>query len=235
MEIGPYLAMTASEFAGAEQLPPKTAWMACQFSPYSTSLTNLPPALPPGSLLMLTDRQPPADHDPARAAAQLRQAVERFDCAGVLLDFQRPVNDETMAMAEYLVTSLPCPVGVSEHYAAGLACPVFLSPCPHHTPLAEHLAPWAGRAVWLDLAVDAETITLTNEGCSILPLPLGEIPTGGFGDERLHCHYRTETGERFARFTLWRTREDLEGLAREAEDLGVKALVGLWSEWQEGK
>ena len=230
MEIGPYLAMTAAEFAGPEDFPAKSAWMACHFSPYSTGLTNLPPALPPGSLLILNDRVPLWDHDPGRIAAQMGQTVKSLDCAGVLLDFQRPVTDEAMAMAEYLVSSLPCPVGVSESYGANLDCPVFLSPCPHHTPLAEHLAPWTGRAVWLDLAVDGETITLTKDGCVILPLPLGEIPEGGFGDESLHCHYRTETGDDFARFTLWRTREDLQALAREAEELGVKALVGLWQE-----
>lgn len=231
MEIGPYLAMTASEFAGLEDFPGKKAWMACHFSPWGTGLTNLPPALSPGSLLILSDQFPPAGHDPPRVAAQLRQTVEKLGCAGVLLDFQRPVTDGLRAMAEYLVSSLPCPVGVSDGYAETLDCPVFLSPCPHHTPLAEHLAPWADREVWLDLAVDGSTITLTKDGSTIYPLPLGEIPEGGFMDERLHCHYRTETGDDFARFTLWRTRADLEGLAREAEELGVKALVGLWQEW----
>ena len=231
MEIGPYLAMTGAEFAAAGQLPPKTAWMACHFSPYNTGLANLPPALPAGSLLILNDRVPLWGHDPARVAAQLKQAVDTMDCAGLLLDFQRPDHAEATTMAEFLVSALPCPVAVSEHYAAGLDCPVFLSPCPHHTHLKEHISPWAGREVWLDLAVDGSTITLTKDGCSMFSLPLGELPEGGFCDAPLHCHYRTETGDDFARFILWRTQEDMQALAREAEELGVKTLVGLWQEW----
>ena len=57
----------------------------------------------------------------------------------------------------------------------------------------------------------------------------------GFADEQLHCHYRAETGDDFARFILWRTREDLHDLAQEAERLGIKALVGLWQEWKGSK
>ena len=51
MAIRPFLAMTAAEIRGTETLPPKTAWMACHFSPYSTGLSNLPKALPPGSMI----------------------------------------------------------------------------------------------------------------------------------------------------------------------------------------
>ena len=47
MAIRPFLAMTAAEIRGTETLPPKTAWMACHFSPYSTGLSNLPKDLPP--------------------------------------------------------------------------------------------------------------------------------------------------------------------------------------------
>lgn len=225
-----YLAMTASEFAAVSPLPEKTGWMACHFSPYGTGLSNLPPALPPASLLILNDRIPICGHDPERIEAQLHQAVKTLDCAGVLLDFQAPGNVNLQQMAAHLTAALPCPVAVSDGYAAELDCPVFLSPCPHHTPLAEHMAPWQDKELWLDLAVDAETITLTKEGAVILPLPLGEIPEGGHWDKTLHCHYRTETGADFARFTLWRTKEDLDALAQEAEELGIRTLVGLWQE-----
>lgn len=225
-----YLAMTAAEFAAAAQLPPKAAWMACHFSPYGTGLTNLPSTLPPGSLLILNDRIPICGHDPQRIAQQLRQAAETLRCAGVLLDFQCPEQTALAALAAHLTSVLPCPVAVSDGYAKELDCPVFLSPCPHHTPLQEHIEAWQSRELWLDLAADAETITLTKEGAVILPLPLGEMPGEGHRDEGLHCHYRTETGEDFARFTLWRTREDLDSLAKEAEELGIRTLVGLYQE-----
>ena len=225
-----YLAMTASEFAAAAQLPEKPGWMACHFSPYGTGLSNLPAALPPGSLLILNDRISICGHDPQRISGQLRQALDAMDGAGILLDFQKSGVKELANLAAHLVSSLPCPVAVSEGYAVGLNCPVFLSPCPHHMSLAKHIAPWQDREIWLDLAVDAETITLTKEGAVILPLPLGELPEGGHCDEGLHCHYSIETTASSARFTLWRTKEDLEALAEEAAGLGIKTLVGLYQE-----
>lgn len=231
METLRYLAMTAAEFAAADPLPPKIGWMACHFSPYGTGLSNLPASLPPESLLILNDRVPLCGHDPQRIAAQLQQAVETLSCSTVLLDFQRRDDPQLQKLAAFLTASLSCPAAVSDAYADKLTCPVFLSPCPHHTPLAEHIAPWQGRELWLDLAADAETITLTKDGSDILPLPLGEIPEGGHWDEGLHCHYFTQTGDDFARFTLWRTREDLEALAKEAEELGIGTLVGLYQEF----
>ena len=230
MAVKRYLAMTAAEFAAAEELPAGIAWMACHFSPYGTGLSNLPSSLPAGSLLILNDRIPFRGHDPARIASQLHQAVEAMDCAGILLDFQKPDIEALAELSEHLVTALPCPVAVSDSYGENLNGPVFLSPCPHHTHLQEHIAPWQGRELWLDWAGDAETITLTRDGSAIFPVPLGEFPQGGHRDEQLHCHYSIENGLDSARFTLWRTRDDLEELAREAEELGIQTLVGLYQE-----
>jgi len=230
MATHPYLAMTAAEFAAARPLPEKIAWMACHFSPYGTGLSNLPPALPEGSLLILNDRIPICDHDSIRIADQLAQTANVLNCSGILLDFQKPEDPALCDLAAHLIDSLSCPVAVSEEYAHGCDCPVFLSPCPHHTPLQEHIEAWNGRELWLDLAVDAETITLTKKGAVILPLPLGETSENGHWDKGLHCHYSIESGADFARFTLWRTREDLEALAQEAERLGIHTLVGLYQE-----
>jgi len=232
MKIRRYLAMTAAEIASFPLPQEVCAWMACHFSPYGTGLSNLPPALPRGALLILNDRIPICGHDPERIAAQLRQTVEALSCSGVLLDFQQE-HPELLPLAEYLTTVLPCPAAVSDRYATKLDCPVFLSPCPHHASLAEHLFPWAGREIWLDLAVDAEVLTLTGTGATIIPLPLGELPTDGHQEEGLHCHYSIETEADVARFTLWRTREDLDALAQEAENLGVTALIGLYQEWKD--
>lgn len=227
-----YLAMTASEFATEQALPPNVAWMACHFSPYGTGLSNLPLSLPPGSLLILNDRIPICGHDAARIADQLAQAVETLGCRGILLDFQQPDSNELALLAAHLTASLPCTVAVSHGYAQELDCPVFLPPCPHHTSLQDHIAVWSNRELWLDLAVDAETITLTKNGAAILPLPLGVLPEGGHWDNKLHCHYSIENTPDSSRFTLWRTREDLENLAQEAEELGIKTLVGLFQEFR---
>ena len=230
MATGRYLAMTASEFAGAAHLPQNIGWMACHFSPYGTGLTNLPRFLPPNSLLILNDRIPIGNHDRIQISDQLQQAVETLGCCGILLDIQQTDVDALQDLACHLTSALPCPVAVPPNYGSELSCPIFLPPCPHHTPLKEYIEPWQSREIWLDLAVDAESITLTKDGSMIFPLPLGEIPEGGHQDDRLFCHYSAESGPDFARFTLWRTPEDLEKLAQEAESLGLTMLIGLYQE-----
>lgn len=228
MAIQPFLAMTAGEFMAGAPLPPKIAWMACHFSPYTTGLSNVPDILPPGSLLILNDRTPICGHDPRSVAFQLKDCVEVCGCQGVLLDFQRPGIDETSALVKYLTEVLPCPTAVSEGYAKELTCPVFLPPLPHHVALPDYLAPWEGREIWLEVATDAETITITEDGAAIAPC--SGIVSGKHRDERLFCHYTTEVSDTAAAFTLHRTREDLERLLAEAEKLGVTTAVGLYQE-----
>ncbi|MBQ2928260.1 MAG: hypothetical protein IJD98_06785 [Oscillospiraceae bacterium] len=230
MAIATFLAMTAAEMAGNEIFPQHTAWMACHFSSYGTGLTNLPESLPPDSLLILNDRTPIRGHAPQCIAEQLRRCLDNLKCQGLLLDFQQPGSEECTALARYLCESLPCPVAVSEGYAADLNCAVFLPPAPPSEPLAEHLAPWKGRAVWLELALDAQYISLTEQGASIFPLSHPDLTRQGFADESLHCHYHIRLEEDAAEFTLWRTREDLAHLIKEAETLGVTAAVGLYQE-----
>ena len=46
------------------------------FFPYSTGLSNLPKALPPGSMVILDDITPIHGHDAEAIAAQLRPLVE---------------------------------------------------------------------------------------------------------------------------------------------------------------
>ena len=121
-------------------------------------------------------------------------------------------------------------MGVLETYARELECPVFLPPPPPHVPLQEYLAPWQGREIWLEAALDGEVITVTEKGSVSSPLPPAEIPENSLEDPALHCHYRSKTFDDRIDFTLWRTRDDLTNLLREAESLGVTLAVGLWQE-----
>ncbi len=230
MAIRRFLAMTAAEIRSTPALPEKIGWMACQFSPWSQGLSNLPGALPPDSLLILNDFTPMDGHNPSVVASQLEQCTELLKCHGILLDFQRPFAREPAELAAFLAEVLPCPVAVSESYARELGCPVFLPPVPHHVPLGEYLAPWEGREIWLDMAPDGETITLTESGAAIAPLPPEEIPRQGQKDAMLHCHYQIALPENAAKFTLWRTKADLDKLTKEAEKLGVTTVVGLYQE-----
>ena len=231
MDIVHYLAMTAAEIGANPPLPPKIAWMACHFSPYSAGLSNCPRQLPPGSLLILNDFSPIHGHSPETAANQLRSWVEDFQCSGVLLDFQRPGNTETAALTEYLEGSLPCPVAVSHLYADSLSCPVFLPPVPVQTPAAEYLSPWQGREIWLETALDAVKITLTEKGASFAPLPRADSEKNDFRDEKLHCRYRISLSEDRAEFLLYRVKEDLASLLGDAGKHGVTTAVGLYQEW----
>ncbi len=227
MALPLYLALTAAEMAG--NLPSdRMAYMACHFSPGGPGLSNLPPELPPGAILILDDSTPIDGHDPDLILKLLAEQVERHRCESVLLDFQRTGIEGQQELASFLAKSLPCPLGVSEQYAQGLPCPVFLSPLPPDKPLAEYLKPWQGRDIWLEAALDGITLTLTEQGCTASPL-FG-FPENGRSNDKLHCHYTIETDRQSAIFQLWRTREDLDTLLKDAEIDGITKVIGLWQE-----
>ena len=219
-----YLALTAAEFTACSHFPANPAWMACHFSPYGTGLCNLPPNLPEEAMVILNDRIPPAGHDPAYILDQLAQ----INCGSVLLDFQREGNAETAALARAIVETEKRSVGVTPLYCQDLNCPVFVPPVPPDVTLETHLAPWQGRELWLEVAMDSLCYTVTEQGSA--PGPLARIPERGLNDDHLFCHYRIETFSDRAEFALWRTREDLDGLLDAAASQGVTKAVGLWQE-----
>lgn len=218
-----FLAQTASEFRWELPADAKRAWMACHFSPYATGLSNLPERLTEGGMVILNDFIPVADHDPDRIAAQLREVVQMHRCSRVLLDFERPGESRTAEIAKAIVEALPCPVGVSESYANGLPCPVFLPPLPLHMPLTDYIEPWKGRPVWLELMPDYATYTITEKGCQ---KATGEI-TGPFPhfDEQACCRYRIEVLEDAIRFTICRGAKELALLRKRDE---IDCFVGLY-------
>lgn len=228
MAIPHYLAMTAAEMETASPLPKRAAWMACHFSPYSTGLANLPEQLPEGSLLILNDRTPIHKHDPERIAEELKTVLERFHCCGLLLDFQNPGSGETAVLARYLAETLPCPLGISREYRVDKAA-VFLSDVPPTVPLEEYLKPWQGQPVWLETALEGQTITLTKNGAAFEANTVSDyLPA--HADAALHCHYHIRQEENALIFHTWRTPEDLKKLLTAAEALGVTLGVGLYQE-----
>ena len=230
MSIHCYLAMTAAEFYSAEELPPHIAWMACHFSSYGTGLSNFPPPLPPGSMLIVNDRTPLHGHDPQQITDELSALAERIPDCRILLDFQRPDCREAEVLASTLPTQLSCPVGVSDRYAKDLSCPIFLPPPSLHIPLQDYLAPWAQREIWLEAATAQETLTVTQQGCQTDSQLLSNTPDGRFTEERLHCQYSTQIRKDSVIFTLRRDREQLDALLKEAEKLGVTTAIGLYQQ-----
>lgn len=228
MENRCYLAMTAAEFQNCSSIPAHSAWLSCHFSPYTKGLSNVPGQLPPGAMVILDDANPVYGHDPEAVRAQLDAAVKKNQCSCVLLDFQKPGNEETAAMAAYLGNKLSCPVGISHLYANEMNCAVLLPPIPPDVPLAEYIQPWAGREIWLELAMDVMGCRITKNGA--VAFQPTSIPSKCLTDTSLCCHYATEIYDDYIDFTLWRTAEDLTLLMEQAEKCGISQFVGLWQE-----
>ena len=226
MGITQYLAMTEQELSAGPP-PPCLAYLGCCFS--ESGLAGLPQSLPPGALLILDDRIPPGDRPIPEIGEMLGNVLTRSSCRGLLLDFERPGIAPQKALAAFLARHLPCPVAAPPEYAPENG-PLFLPPVPVDCTVEDHLAPWQGREIWLELALDGETITLTPSGAITAPLPPAAQLLGGHRDEKLHCHYQIHTDADSARFTLFHTPEDLDALLTEGEALGVTRAVGLYQE-----
>ena len=222
-----FLAVTAKELETIR--PKRTAYMACHFSPGGSGLSNMPQSLPKGSILLLDDSMPVQGHDPNAVAAQLNELVDRFSLQAVLLDFQRPPTQELQEMVSAILENCRCKAAVTPAYAKeGFA--VFLPPPPPSKALADHLKPWSERGIFLELAAEDLEITVTKAGSRFSYIPAASsLP---LADDRLHCHYGVTVFPGKAVFTLSRSREDLAALAKEAEELGVIATIGLYQELQ---
>ena len=220
-----FLAVTARELEAVR--PKRTAYMACHFSAGGSGLSNMPHTLPEGSILLLDDSMPVQGHDPQIVAQQLSELVDRFSLQAVLLDFQRPPTAESQKTAAFILENCKCTAAVTPAYAKE-GFPVFLPPPPVNKSLKEYLKPW--NKVFLELASEGLEITVTKEGSRFYYLsPTSSLP---LTDKRLHCHYGVTVFPGKAVFTLSRSREDLAELAREADELGVLATIGLYQELQ---
>ncbi len=223
-----YLAKTPSEFADSPSGPFQPAWMSCHFSPAGTGLSNLPDRLPQGTMLILDDLIPINQHDPGQIAKELKDIIERFACDSLLLDFQRADSAAVQALVRHLLTSIPCPIGVTPNIASDSTCAVFLPPLPPHLLPDNFFSPWNGREIWLDVSPAGESVTVTGNGIICTPRENVQTP---FAAENLYCHYRTEILSETVRFTFQRTQADLEHLLQAVPAWGVTRTVGLWQEF----
>lgn len=218
--------MTAAEFLHCSPLPEKIAWMACHFSPYGTGLTNCPQQLPPKSLLILNDRTPICGHDPVLVAQQLCYIAMKLDCAGILLDLQRPGVEDAFAITQSICATAPCPVAVSEYYGSSVDAAVFLSP-PLHIPLAEFLTPWQGREIWLEAAAEDVEFVITEAGCRQSPLPCPP-ETFPHAAKEAFSRYHISVAQDAVRFSFRRGKEDWAQLAEDGEN--IRCMVGLYQQ-----
>lgn len=233
MAIPVYLAMTEWELQIADRLPAHMAWMACHFSATDSGLQDLPASLPQNSILILNDQIPINVHDPVTVAKTISQIIEENKCTGVLLDLQRQNHGQADAIIKALL-KLPFPVAVSDKYAKGHTCPVFLSPPPPYITLEEYLLPWRDREIWLDTTINGTKITVTPNGTTYSQIPKPSRPLPHYC-QQLNCHYRLDISDTAAVFTLCRTHEDLVRLLSDAECSGVNYVFGLYQEFSDSE
>ena len=209
-----YLAQLPEDPQGAH----RAAWLVCPFVPGFRL-----PEPPRDGILVFTDSSPYAGQSPEDI---LQGKASLLECSsGLVLDFQRPASGETRRFAEALRSALPCPVACPPEYAE--AGPVFLPPLAPHIPPDAQLAPWRGRDIWLDLSPCPEKLILTKAGCREEPGSIPQAP--GYADDGLLCHYCIDiSAPTQVQFTLWRTREDLQSLAKRA---GIAHCLALRQEW----
>ena len=207
MPIPVYYAMTKEEMQSEAQYPRHLALMD-----FYNGMED--------SIVILTDRKP-LDWE------ELHRIIK--DHPKILLDFQRPEDPQNHKLITELERlGLPyCATGI---YASKYDCAVLLPPVQLTRPLADHIAPWKGRELWLELALDGQHITLTKDGCTEQYIPHAQHRHEAHNDEKLHCHYYIHTTENAAEFTLWRSKEDIADLLKEADSLGIRLAVGLWQE-----
>ena len=227
MEIPLYLAMTATEMQNNRQLPHPLAWLSVLFSPYGRGLSNIPKALPPDSLLILSDRTPILGHDPELIFSLLQEAVKAHSCCGVLLDFERPGCEEAAQIVKVL-SALPCPLAVSAPYADPFDCAVFVpSPLPSES-LDAHLKPWDGREIWLEISAQAERIVVS--ATDVTHEIRSPCETLSHTDPELNCHYTIELQKNAAVFTLQRNLEDWRKFLSKQTSHNIQKAVGLYQE-----
>lgn len=230
MALPVYLAMTAFEYEHCPSPPKNPGWMACHFSSYGEGLSNIPQQFPQGGIVMVNDQIPPACHSSDLIVQQLLQTVENFSPRAIVLDFQRPFQQLLRDIAQEILSDLPCPVVLTESYCKDWSGGVLLPPAAPHKPIEEHLRPWQGKDIWLEISKAGESLLLTESGCQMQSLT--ELPGETvFRNEKLFCHYSTQVTDCQAVFSLWRTDKDLEQLLDAAENLAVTAAVGLYQEF----
>lgn len=230
MSIPLFLAMTSQEIHETPSMPEKIAWMSCHFAVDGAGISHIPSILPPNSMLILDDRIPFHGHDSTMICAHLKEIVARHRCSHVLLDFERPPSPTTLQLVKQICAQLPCPVGAPIDYTKDLDCPVFLPPVPPHLPLDRYLAPWTGREIWLEAALDGTLATVTDTGCEFAYVAHPAPGAPMHHSSELFCHYHTTVSPQHIRFSMFRTPQDLTDLQACTERFGVSLAIGLYQE-----
>lgn len=227
-----YLAMTPAQTQNCSPLPENYGFMACHFSPLGQGLSNLPAQIPPESIIILDDSIPYSGHDSRLICQTLEALQEAHKPKGILLDFQRPDNPSVKELIGNICDRLSCVVAVSDVYAKGLDCTVFLPPVPLRQNVETYLKPWQGTQIWLEVAAQTEVITINKQNVHISENDTLYVDCP-LEDHSLLCHYSIQTCADNICFHIRRTKQDIHALTQKAASLGVTCFVGLYQELQQ--
>lgn len=233
MSIPLFLAMTASEFLQDGEKPQNLAWMSAHFSPSDSGLSNLPPALPTGSILILDDQIPWADHDMERVCQELTHVLLRDKAYGLLLDFEREPCEQTLLLARAAAQccrEIGCAIAMPEAYRGDTEGACFLPPLPCTVPVDNAKLPHG--PLWLDAAPTAAVARIGSEGVSLTPADPLELSARGknrsvFFDDSLGSFYYSRQADKEVEVFLYDTPETIE---KKLERLPIALAIAAWRE-----
>lgn len=228
MKIPLYLAVTSDEISKKVNLPTNTAWMSIRFDQAGDGLFNFPPAPFDKGILILDDYHPYSQHSCEKICHQLKNYMDENNYTGLLLDFQRPRDENLYNLARMLERELSCKVAMPPNYSNGDSIVFLPPPSPVVSP-ADYLTPWKGREIWLDLTTQAYALCFTADGISERANPNDVFP---FYDKSLCTHYHVKTVAENITFSFRRTREDCMSMLDEAEAYNVRAAFSLYHEME---
>lgn len=234
MSIPLFLAMTSSEFSTCTQPPHSIAWLALHFSMSGPGLSNRPRRLPPGSLLILDDRSPWADHSIEVVCKELVALLLDCQAYGLLLDFERPPTEATLLLVQALCqccSELNVPLAAPSAYLKRCNAIHFISPIPFQQ------MPDKSDSVtfWLDASPAALEVLIT-EGNAVsreIFVPSSEVIAAEhcFYSEILRCHYFSKAVPGGICLTLFRTAKSIRQMLSCEQAAPFQLAVGLWKEF----
>lgn len=239
MSIPLFLAMTATDFSFTRKKPEQLAWMSVHFSQSNGCLSNLPPSLPPGSLIILDDQIPWNDHDLERICQCLTRLLVRDRSYGLLLDFEREPCQETLTLAKALTQcclGIGCRIAMPRSYLTeGAAC--FCPPIPCNESWSEK--DFSGGPVWLDVTPTAVLAEISSKGVRIDPADPHELNgwaknNSVFRDPTLGCFYHSYREGECVRVSLFDTPQTVWDKLQ-SPDPRIQLAITPWREFSDPK
>ena len=78
--------------------------------------------------------------------------------------------------------------------------------------------------------MEAQRITVTEQGSAISAIPYSPLPESAFTDEKLCCKYAIKIHDDRVVFTLVRDAEMVKKLLKASAALGVRHAIGLYQQ-----